>query len=383
MNPEIFIFFEGSQGNPTVIGASIYMRNWRQPIPPKNSALVEVGLNFLLNKPKSCEKATIMQKPKHNSNEWGDHNEALGHEWHDDDVFLLDDDAQDAAIEQELEASRPALEEDSTKTYLREIGRHRLLTGREEIELARAALSGDEISRGKLIQANLRLVVSIARKYINRGLTFQDLIQEGSLGLIRAVEKFDPEKGFKFSTYATWWIRQAITRALADKSRAIRVPVHMNERLSKLRKVIRQQREKLGRAPDLDELSVATGMTKDKLEQVLSASKNLLSLDAVYREGFDSTLGEMIEDEASRQPEETASEQLLSRDIDGLLLQLAPQERDVIILRFGLRGGQPLTLEESGKRLGYSRERVRQIEFKAMKKLRNNTRAAGLKEYLH
>jgi RNA polymerase nonessential primary-like sigma factor len=157
----------------------------------------------------------------------------------------------------------------------------------------------------------------------------------------------------------------------------------MNERLSKLRKVIRQQREKLGRAPDLNELSQATGMSKEKLQQVLGASKNLLSLDAVYREGFDSTLGEMIEDEASRQPEESASEQLLSRDIDNMLSQLAPQERDVITLRFGLRGGQPLTLEESGKRLGYSRERVRQIEFKAMKKLRNNNRVAGLKEYLH
>lgn len=301
----------------------------------------------------------------------------------DEEITLLEDDASNEEDnEVEHKSSKPLLEEDSTKTYLREIGRHKLLTGREEIELARAAKLGDERSRKKLIQANLRLVVSIARKYINRGLTFQDLIQEGSLGLIRAVEKFDPEKGFKFSTYATWWIRQAITRALADKSRAIRVPVHMNERLSKLRKVIRQLRETLGRAPDLDELCTATGLTKDKLQQVLGASKNLLSLDAVYREGFDATLGEMLEDESSRQPEETASEVLLSRDVNTMLSQLAQQERDVITLRFGLKGGQPLTLEESGKRLGYSRERVRQIEFKAMKKLRNNTRVSGLKEYL-
>jgi RNA polymerase primary sigma factor len=299
----------------------------------------------------------------------------------DPDLFLLGEGESEESTA-EYKSSRPLLEEDSTKTYLREIGRHKLLTGREEIELARSAKTGDDRARQRLIRANLRLVVSIARKYINRGLTFQDLIQEGSLGLIRAVEKFDPEKGFKFSTYATWWIRQAITRSLADKSRAIRVPVHMNERLSKLRKVIRQLREKLGRAPDLDELCTATGLTKDKLQQVLGASKNLLSLDAVYREGFDSTLGEMLEDESSRQPEEAASEMLLSRDVSTMLSQLAPQERDVITLRFGLKGGQPLTLEESGRRLGYSRERVRQIEFKAMKKLRNSTRVSGLKEYL-
>ena len=299
-----------------------------------------------------------------------------------DPLVLINSDEDDDSDEPQYKSSKPALEEDSTKTYLREIGRHKLLNGREEIQFARAAKLGDDFARQKLIKSNLRLVVSIARKYINRGLTFQDLIQEGSLGLIRAVEKFDPEKGFKFSTYATWWIRQAITRALADKSRAIRVPVHMNERLSKLRKVIRQERERLGRAPDMDELSVATGLTKDKLNQVLGASKNLLSLDAVYREGFDSTLGEMLEDESSRQPEEAASEMLLSRDVSTMLSQLVPQERDVITLRFGLRGGAPLTLEESGKRLGYSRERVRQIEFKAMKKLRNSSRVTGLKEYL-
>lgn len=331
-----------------------------------------------------------MENPKNNSEEFRD--VAGGMEWPlaeeeqeqtPQDGLAIIDDTDEPVETEEFASSRPALEEDSTKTYLREIGRHKLLSGREEIELARAAKRGDERARQRLIRANLRLVVSIARKYVNRGLLLQDLIQEGSLGLIRAVEKFDPEKGFKFSTYATWWIRQAVTRALADKSRAIRVPVHMNERLSKLRKVIRQLREKLGRAPNIPEMSEATGLTREKLEQILGASKNLLSLDATYREGFDSTLGEMLEDESSRQPEATASEQLLTRDIDHVLSQLAPNERDVITLRFGLKGGTPLTLEESGKRLGYSRERVRQIEFKAMKKLRNNTRVAGMKEYLH
>ena len=285
--------------------------------------------------------------------------------------------------ETELEAAeKNPLSEDSTKTYLREIGRHRLLTGKEEIELARAARTGDERARKRLIQSNLRLVVSIARRYTNRGLTFLDLIQEGSMGLMRATEKFDPEKGFKFSTYATWWIRQAITRALADKSRAIRVPVHMNERLSKMYKVVRQLREKLGRAPTVEEIAEASNLEKDKLLQIMGASKNLLSLDNVYREGFEATLGEMLEDESAAKPEENATSELLTRDINRLLQTLAPQEREVIKLRFGLANGRPLTLEESGKILGYSRERVRQIEFKAMKKLRNNQSLLGLKEYL-
>lgn len=306
--------------------------------------------------------------------------------WDAHDVPATDSDeiAYDEATEpEEIEApEKSPLSEDSTKTYLREIGRHRLLTGKEEIELARAARNGDERARQRLIQSNLRLVVSIARRYTNRGLSFLDLIQEGSMGLMRATEKFDPEKGFKFSTYATWWIRQAITRALADKSRAIRVPVHMNERLSKMYKVVRQLREKLGRAPTVEEIAEASNLEKDKLLQIMGASKNLLSLDNVYREGFDATLGEMLEDESAAKPEENATNELLSRDINNLLNTLAPQERDVIKLRFGLANGKPMTLEESGRILGYSRERVRQIEFKAMKKLRNNHSLQGLKEYL-
>lgn len=305
----------------------------------------------------------------------------LADAWDTADAPAADVDA-DEFEDVELEASEKSLTEDSTKTYLREIGRHKLLTGKEEIELARACRAGDEHARQKLIQSNLRLVVSIARRYNNRGLTFLDLIQEGSMGLMRATEKFDPEKGFKFSTYATWWIRQAITRSLADKSRAIRVPVHMNERLSKMYKVVRQLREKLGRAPTIEEIADASNLEKDKLLQIMGASKNLLSLDNVYREGFDATLGEMLEDESAAKPEESATNELLTRDINRLLSTLAPQERDVIKLRFGLINGKPLTLEESGRILGYSRERVRQIEFKAMKKLRNNHFLLGLKEYL-
>lgn len=325
-----------------------------------------------------------------NKNEWDNENsnelivfpDELADAWDTHEGPAADSDEQEFD-EIELEAAeKNPLSEDSTKTYLREIGRHRLLTGKEEIELARAARTGDERARKRLIQSNLRLVVSIARRYTNRGLTFLDLIQEGSMGLMRATEKFDPEKGFKFSTYATWWIRQAITRALADKSRAIRVPVHMNERLSKMYKVVRQLREKLGRAPTVEEIAEASNLEKDKLLQIMGASKNLLSLDNVYREGFEATLGEMLEDESAAKPEENATSELLTRDINRLLQTLAPQEREVIKLRFGLANGRPLTLEESGKILGYSRERVRQIEFKAMKKLRNNQSLLGLKEYL-
>ncbi len=325
-----------------------------------------------------------------NKNEWDNENsnelivfpDELADAWDTHEGPAADSDEQEFD-ETELEAAeKNPLSEDSTKTYLREIGRHRLLTGKEEIELARAARTGDERARQRLIQSNLRLVVSIARRYTNRGLTFLDLIQEGSMGLMRATEKFDPEKGFKFSTYATWWIRQAITRALADKSRAIRVPVHMNERLSKMYKVVRQLREKLGRAPTVEEIAEASNLEKDKLLQIMGASKNLLSLDNVYREGFEATLGEMLEDESAAKPEENATSELLTRDINRLLQTLAPQEREVIKLRFGLANGRPLTLEESGKILGYSRERVRQIEFKAMKKLRNNQSLLGLKEYL-
>jgi RNA polymerase primary sigma factor len=297
----------------------------------------------------------------------------------EEDYRFADDEAE--------EDSKPAVEhfveEDSTKVYLREIGRHKLLNGREEIELARATRAGDERARRKLVQSNLRLVVSIARRYINRGISFQDLIQEGNLGLIRATEKFDPERGYKFSTYATWWIRQSITRAIANKSRAIRIPVHMTEVMSRLCKVVRQLAEKSGRRPLLEEIVLESGLERDKVLLAFGASKGLLSLDAATKDGFDRTLGDMLQDENLVAPEEEAATQLLTRDINQLLLCLTSQEQDVINLRFGLQNGRPMTLAESGQVLGLSRERVRQIEFKAMKKLRNNNRIVGLKGYLN
>lgn len=273
--------------------------------------------------------------------------------------------------------------DDSTTAYLKQISRHKLLNGKEEIELARAIRKGDQSARQKLIQANLRLVVSIARKFINRGMSFQDLIQEGSLGLMRAVEKFDPDRGFKLSTYATWWIRQAISRALTDKASAIRVPVHMNEKLCKTRRIIAQLRDRLGRAPTMDEIAAESGLEKGRLLFVLGSQRQLLSLDNPAHDDQDSTLGELLEDESAAQPDMVAAGELLSTDINKLLSCLGNQEQAVIRMRFGLTGDSPLTLEESGKKLGCSRERVRKLELQALRKLRQLEGTGELKEYLN
>ncbi len=294
----------------------------------------------------------------------------------EDDNASLEDDSE---LEKEVVRS---IEDDSIKTYLREISRHKLLNGREEIELARAIRSGDVAARRRLIQANLRLVVSIAKRYTNHGLSFQDLIQEGSLGLIRAVEKFDPERGNKFSTYATWWIRQAITRALANKSRTIRVQVHMNDVLNRLRKAVRELSQELGRRPTIDELAKSSGMDRDKVLLAFGSSRSLLSLDAACGEESDNTLADIIEDEAAPQPDEAAASQLLSKHVAELLSGLTARERDVIMLRYGLHSDRSLSLEELGRVLGLTRERVRQIEIRAMQKLRRTSQASELKEYL-
>lgn len=260
---------------------------------------------------------------------------------------------------------------DSLKVYLQEIGRHKLLSAREEIELTRRMKEGDQEARRRLIQANLRLVVSIAKRYQNRGLSFQDLIQEGSLGLMRAAEKFDPARGFKFSTYATWWIRQAVTRALADKGRTIRVPVHVNETVNKLRRVARAFWLSHARHPSVEELAQAAGLSADKVRLTIGAFRDPQSLDSVIYPDSDLILGDLIADSQSRKPEQAASDKVLEEKCEELLSKLSNTERAVIEMRFGLRdlpGGA--TLQEIARELHFSRERVRQIELSALAKLR-------------
>jgi RNA polymerase primary sigma factor len=274
-------------------------------------------------------------------------------------------------------------DEDPIAVYLKEIGRHKLLTGKEEIELARAAKLGDEAAKKKLASSNLRLVVSIAKKYSNHGLGLQDLIQEGNLGLLKAVEKFDPERGYKFSTYATWWIRQGITRAIADKSRTIRVPVHVNEAITRVKKVVRQLAEDLGRRPSINEIVEASALPKNKVLQAFQADKNMISLDVFLHEDSDTTLGEMIEDENAVRPEEQTEQVLLTQQVNTMLQSLTSWERDVVRLRFGLTDGNSRTLEQCAQALGLSRERVRQLELRALKKLARNTHVEELRAHLN
>ncbi|HNB18366.1 MAG TPA: sigma-70 family RNA polymerase sigma factor [Candidatus Obscuribacter sp.] len=272
--------------------------------------------------------------------------------------------------------------EDPVQFYLRSIGRISLVNAREEIELARRIQMGDALAKHKLVQANLRLVVSIAKKYQNRGLPLLDLIQEGNLGLIRAAEKFDAERGYKFSTYATWWVRQGITRAIADKSRTIRVPVHMVETINNLRKATRKLSQDLDRRPTLEELAKEMGTTIEKVRDILAANRSPLSLDTPYGEEDDNSLAEVVEDELRQGPEASASQNLMSQDIRGVLSMLTPREREIIILRFGLNDGKPRTLEQVGKLVGITRERTRQIEIKALRFLRQSDAGAQLKDYL-
>ncbi len=272
---------------------------------------------------------------------------------------------------------------DSIKKYFSEIAKRDLLNAKDEKDLAKRAKAGDTKARALLVESNLRLVVSVAKRYLKRGMALQDLIQEGNVGLLRAVDKFDPDRGFRFSTYATWWIKQAITRAIADKSRMIRLPVHVNELLAKLRKEVRRLSSELGRPPTIEELSLATGVRKDKLLQVMETSRDLLSLDSAIGTGFDSTLGDLLEDDVLPAPVDTATMNLLKEDVDGLLTCLNDQEKSVIDMRFGLKDGTARTLSQAGQVLGISRERARQIEAKAIRKLRNSKVTSGLRSYLN
>jgi len=271
--------------------------------------------------------------------------------------------------------------------YLREIGRIPLLKTEEEIRLAKRIEAGDENAKKKLAEANLRLVVSIAKKYIGRGLTLLDLIQEGNTGLLRAVEKFDYHKGYKFSTYATWWIRQAITRAIADQARTIRIPVHMVETINKLIRVQRQLVQDLGREPLPEEIASEMGIPVDKVEHIIKISQETVSLEAPVGEEEDSKLGDFIEDKISLSPEENAIYQLMKGHVGQSLAFLLPREQKILKMRFGLdesqgQAGRTHTLEEVGKEFGVTRERIRQIEAKALQKMKKNEQSQKLKDYL-
>ena len=275
--------------------------------------------------------------------------------------------------------------DDSVRLYLREIGKIPLLNAEEELELAQKVVSGDKRAKDKMAEANMRLVVSIAKRYSGRGLDFLDLIQEGNTGLLRAVEKFDPDKGFKFSTYATWWIRQAITRAIADQARTIRIPVHMVETINKLLRTQRRMTQELNREPTIEELAKELEMEPDKVEYVIKIKQDITSLDAgVGRDGEDedSVLGDFIEDEDGRTPEESAADQLLKEQVQSILSTLSEREQKIVKMRFGLENGKSHTLEEVGQEFAVTRERIRQIEAKALAKLRKHKDAKKLHEYL-
>jgi RNA polymerase primary sigma factor len=294
-----------------------------------------------------------------------------------------DDTEYDVAASQlpDYQAEKSFADDDSVKTYLREISRHKLLSGREEIELARASRGGDMLARQRLIQSNLRLVVSIAKRYRSSGISFQDLVQEGSLGLMRAVEKFDPERGNKFSTYATWWIRQAVSRALANKSRAIRVPVHMNDTISKLRKADRQLAQTLGRVPTFEELSQASGFSVEKVLLAMGSDRSPLSLDAACGDETDTTLADVLEDAASPSPEETVAATLLVKHLLEAMKSLAGDERSVVEHRYGINLADALPTDQLAARMNVTREQLRQMEGKAMQKLRKSC-ASHLREFL-
>ena len=296
---------------------------------------------------------------------------ASGGESHVDKILL-----DDNALTKDLTINDPV------RMYLKEIGQIKLLTMDEELELADRISEGDEMAKTTLAEANLRLVVSIAKRYVGRGMQFLDLIQEGNIGLMKAVEKFDVTKGYKFSTYATWWIRQAITRAIADQARTIRVPVHMVETINKLSRIQRQLTLELNREPSEEELAKKMGMSVEKVREIYKISQEPVSLETPIGEEDDSHLGDFIKDERNVSPEEYATNEMLKDEIAEVLLTLTEREEKVIRLRFGLEDGKSRTLEEVGQMFGVTRERIRQIEAKALRKLRHPSRSRKLKDYM-
>jgi RNA polymerase primary sigma factor len=303
-----------------------------------------------------------------------------------DDSGNEDDDHEEVSDEELNAVASKYVEEvsdDSVKMYLREIGKIPLLKPDEELSLAYKILDGDIRAKNKMIESNMRLVVSIAKRYSGRGLDFLDLIQEGNTGLLRAVEKFDPDKGFKFSTYATWWIRQAITRAIADQARVIRLPVHVNETINKIMRTHRQLSQELNREPSIEEIAKEVEMSTEKVEYMLKVKQDAGSLDAsVNNDDDDSVVGDFVIDEDAETPDETASAQFLKDTIKSVLSDLTEREQKIIALRFGLDDGKNYTLEEVGREFNVTRERIRQIEAKALIKLRRHPAARKLKEYI-
>ena len=292
------------------------------------------------------------------------------------------EEAEELAGELKREESE-ASTEDSVRMYFKDIGKVDLLTAEEEVALARRMAGGDEEARQRMVEANLRLVVSIARRYVGRGMALQDLIQEGNMGLMKAVEKFDYSKGYKFSTYATWWIRQAITRAIADQGRTIRIPVHMVETINKVKRTSRQLLQELGRDPSAGEIAAEIHMPEEKIRDILQLSQGTRSLDSPVGEEEDSHLGDFIPDEDTPAPGEAASFSLLREQLMEVLATLAPREEKVLRLRFGLEDGRTRTLEEVGREFHVTRERIRQIEAKALRKLRHPSRSKKLRDYLN
>ena len=301
----------------------------------------------------------------------------------DDDVEIMLSDEDEVDIEKiDLSVPDGISIEDPVRMYLKEIGKVPLLSAEEEVELAKRMAEGDEDAKKRLAEANLRLVVSIAKRYVGRGMLFLDLIQEGNLGLIKAVEKFDYEKGFKFSTYATWWIRQAITRAIADQARTIRIPVHMVETINKLIRVSRQLLQELGREPTPEEIAEELDMPVERVREILKISQEPVSLETPIGEEEDSHLGDFIQDDNVPVPAEAAAATLLKEQLDEVLDTLTEREQKVLRLRFGMNDGRARTLEEVGKEFDVTRERIRQIEAKALRKLRHPSRSRKLRDYL-